>query len=72
MPRKNGSKEARTPDLSRVRRTLIPAELCFHISIIVLYHKKSIENLSNGLQKNIYPYKFLRIAFYTDRTKTDQ
>ncbi len=25
----NGSKEARTPDLSRVRRTLIPAELCF-------------------------------------------
>ena len=26
---KNGSKEARTPDLSRVRRTLIPAELCF-------------------------------------------
>ena len=27
---KNGSKEARTPDLSRVRRTLIPAELCFH------------------------------------------
>ena len=27
----NGSKEARTPDLSRVRRTLIPAELCFHI-----------------------------------------
>ena len=25
-----GSKEARTPDLSRVRRTLIPAELCFH------------------------------------------
>ncbi len=27
---KNGSKGARTPDLSRVRRTLIPAELCFH------------------------------------------
>ena len=26
---KNGSKGARTPDLSRVRRTLIPAELCF-------------------------------------------
>ncbi len=25
----HGSKEARTPDLSRVRRTLIPAELCF-------------------------------------------
>ena len=29
--KKNGSKEARTPDLSRVRRTLIPAELCFHM-----------------------------------------
>ncbi len=29
----NGSKEARTPDLSRVRRTLIPAELCFRIQI---------------------------------------
>ncbi len=28
---KNGSKGARTPDLSRVRRTLIPAELCFHV-----------------------------------------
>ena len=26
----SGSKGARTPDLSRVRRTLIPAELCFH------------------------------------------
>ena len=29
-----GSKGARTPDLSRVRRTLIPAELCF------LYHEE--------------------------------
>ena len=28
---KNGSNGARTHDLSRVRRTLIPAELCFHI-----------------------------------------
>ena len=27
---KNGSNGARTRDLSRVRRTLIPAELCFH------------------------------------------
>ena len=27
----SGSKEARTPDLSRVRRTLIPAELCFRV-----------------------------------------
>ena len=27
---KNGSNGARTHDLSRVRRTLIPAELCFH------------------------------------------
>ena len=33
----NGSKEARTPDLSRVRRTLIPAELCFRISYEVNY-----------------------------------
>ena len=30
LNKENGSKEARTPDLSRVRRTLIPAELCFH------------------------------------------
>ncbi len=28
---KNGSNGARTHDLSRVRRTLIPAELCFHV-----------------------------------------
>lgn len=28
---KNGSNGARTHDLSRVRRTLIPAELCFHM-----------------------------------------
>lgn len=28
---KNGSNGARTRDLSRVRRTLIPAELCFHV-----------------------------------------
>lgn len=27
---KNGSNGARTRGLSRVRRTLIPAELCFH------------------------------------------
>ena len=27
----SGSKGARTPDLSRVRRTLIPAELCFRV-----------------------------------------
>ena len=40
---KNGSKEARTPDLSRVRRTLIPAELCFRLkSIIALWNQKSI------------------------------
>ena len=30
MGTKNGSNGARTHDLSRVRRTLIPAELCFH------------------------------------------
>ena len=31
---KNGSKGARTLDLPLVRRTLIPAELCFHKHII--------------------------------------
>ena len=36
----DGSKEARTPDLSRVRRTLIPAELCFpNNSIIIIWRK---------------------------------
>ena len=32
-----GSKEARTPDLSRVRRTLIPAELCFQNFVNFMY-----------------------------------
>ena len=36
---KNGSNGARTHDLSRVRRTLIPAELCFHAS----YYSTSVE-----------------------------
>ena len=31
---KNGSNGARTHDLSRVRRTLIPAELCFQIGTV--------------------------------------
>ena len=34
MGTKNGSNGARTHDLSRVRRTLIPAELYFHENII--------------------------------------
>ena len=34
MGTKNGSNGARTHDLSRVRRTLIPAELYFHETII--------------------------------------
>ena len=38
--KQNGSKEARTPDLSRVRRTLIPAELCFHASYYSTCKKK--------------------------------
>ncbi len=32
----DGNNGARTHDLSRVRRTLIPAELCFHIRIVIL------------------------------------
>lgn len=39
-----GSKGARTPDLSRVRRTLIPAELCFRLLIkfiLPLYQQES-------------------------------
>ena len=42
-----GSKGARTPDLSRVRRTLIPAELCFRLLtrfILPLYQKESSPN----------------------------
>ncbi len=36
----SGSKGARTPDLSRVRRTLIPAELCFHVLYCITLLKK--------------------------------
>lgn len=42
---KNGSNGARTHDLSRVRRTLIPAELCFHkIYYSTLIRKVNFEN----------------------------
>ena len=37
---KNGSNGARTHDLSRVRRTLIPAELCFHAIYYSICRKK--------------------------------
>ena len=49
---KNGSNGARTHDLSRVRRTLIPAELCFH----VLYYnicRKKIKRRLRFFQKNM-------------------
>lgn len=47
---KNGSNGARTHDLSRVRRTLIPAELCFHVyyySINIKKSKKFIKTFPN-------------------------
>ena len=37
----NGSNGARTHDLSRVRRTLIPAELYFHVTIIARWDRIS-------------------------------
>ena len=45
--KKDGSNGARTHDLSRVRRTLIPAELCFRLLtrfILPLYQKESSPN----------------------------
>ena len=41
---KNGSNGARTHDLSRVRRTLIPAELCFHKSYFSTFKRKFNSN----------------------------
>ena len=57
---KNGSNGARTHDLSRVRRTLIPAELCFHKHYYTtifgkinrkFHEEKSQLTLSSGIDK---------------------
>ena len=57
QPIENGSKGARTPDLSRVRRTLIPAELCFH----VLYFTTDSEKCKRKFKK--IPKILIRMIF---------
>ena len=54
----SGSKEARTPDLSRVRRTLIPAELCFHVfpTVIIVPH---LFQMSSSNEKKFSAYHVL-------------
>ena len=45
---KNGSNGARTHDLSRVRRTLIPAELCFHVDYYITLRGKYNRYFESG------------------------
>ena len=52
MGTKNGSNGARTHDLSRVRRTLIPAELCFHVCIYQFHTNSSIPQLFDMSSSN--------------------
>ena len=47
----SGSNGARTRDLSRVRRTLIPAELCFHICYYSPFAEKYNLNLKIPLSR---------------------
>ena len=56
QPIKNGSKGARTPGLSRVRRTLIPAELCFHV-----YYFNTVLKKCNRKKQKIRKYFFCPI-----------
>ncbi len=49
---KNGSNGARTHDLSRVRRTLIPAELCFH----VFYYSTTKQKCNRFISENPFPF----------------
>jgi hypothetical protein len=62
----SGSNGARTRDLSRVRRTLIPAELCFHI----IYYStlKSICNMKFSFMGQSMVSFFL-ILYYNKKGK---
>ena len=51
---KNGSNGARTHDLSRVRRTLIPAELCFHVEYYSTPERKCKDGIKLYFRLCIY------------------
>ena len=64
---KNGSKEARTPDLSRVRRTLIPAELCFHAHYYITFSQNC--NLDFYFSSRQSSSQFLAYILYSPPTR---
>lgn len=64
----NGSNGARTHDLSRVRRTLIPAELCFHAFIIAPGTKNARASFRQAAWQRFAPnnHSLLRLRMHPD------
>ena len=67
MDIKNGSNGARTHDLSRVRRTLIPAELCFHSNNYSIIWQKCKEFLEKA--KKYGNAVFISVSVFLQRAQ---